>query len=109
MTITGSEAKGRTVGNEQFRTVVPKDYDKLLDTLLAKNVTVDYQPDQTPTWANMLISWAPLIVLVGFWIFFMRQMQSGGNQALCPSARAKRSCSRPTRAKEGHVQGRGRH
>jgi len=82
VTITGSEIKGRTVGNEQFRSVAPTGYDKLIDTLLAKNVSVNYQPDQTPTWANMLISWAPLIVLVGFWIFFMRQMQSGGNKAL---------------------------
>jgi len=82
VTITGNEVKGRTIAREQFRTVAPTGYDRLLDTLLAKNVNVNYEQDQTPTWANMLISWAPLIVLVGFWIFFMRQMQSGGNKAL---------------------------
>ncbi len=54
----------------------------MVDTLLAKKVMVNYQPDQTPTWANMLISWAPFLLLIGFWIFFMRQMQSGGNKAL---------------------------
>jgi cell division protease FtsH len=82
VTITGNEIKGHTVSREAFRTFAPLGYDKLVDTLLAKKVTVNYQPDQTPTWANMLISWAPFLLLIGFWIFFMRQMQSGGNKAL---------------------------
>jgi len=82
VTITGNEVKGQTIGRTQFTSVVPMGYDRLMDTLLAKNVIVNIQQDQTPTWANMLISWAPLIVLIGFWVFFMRQMQSGGNKAL---------------------------
>jgi len=82
VTITGNEIKGHTVSHEAFRTFAPAGYDKLTDTLLEKQVTVNYQPDQTPTWANMLISWAPFLLLIGFWIFFMRQMQSGGNKAL---------------------------
>jgi len=82
VTITGNEVKGHTVGQEAFRTFAPSGYDKLVDTLLEKQITVNYQPDQTPTWANMLISWAPFLLLIGFWIFFMRQMQSGGNKAL---------------------------
>ncbi|MCG6923053.1 MAG: ATP-dependent zinc metalloprotease FtsH [Acidobacteria bacterium] len=82
VTITGNEIKGHLASREAFRTFAPVGYDKLVDTLLAKQVTVNYQPDQTPTWANMLISWAPFLLLIGFWIFFMRQMQSGGNKAL---------------------------
>ncbi len=82
VTITGNEIRGKTVDHENFKTFAPEGYDKLVDTLLAKHVTVNYQPDQTPTWANMLISWAPFVLLIGFWIFFMRQMQSGGNKAL---------------------------
>src|SRR5512136_921305 len=82
VTVTGNEIKGRTVSREAFRTFAPLGYDKLTDRLLAKNVVVTYQPDTTPTWANMLISWAPFLLLVGFWVFFMRQMQSGGNKAL---------------------------
>ena len=81
-TITGNEVKFRSLGHEAFRTYAPLGYDKLVDTLLTKKVSVTYQPDQTPTWANMLISWAPFLLLIGFWIFFMRQMQSGGNKAL---------------------------
>src|SRR5262245_54734633 len=82
VTITGSDIKGHFANQEAFRTFAPMGYDKLVDTLLSKKVTVNYQPDQTPTWANMLISWAPFVLLIGFWIFFMRQMQSGGNKAL---------------------------
>ncbi len=82
VTITGTEIKGHTISRDAFRTFAPLGYDKLVDTLLSKKVTVNYQPDQTPTWANMLISWAPFLLLIGFWIFFMRQMQSGGNKAL---------------------------
>ncbi len=82
VTITGNEIKGHFASRESFRTFAPLGYDKLVDTLLAKKVTVNYQPDQTPTWANMLISWAPFLLLIGFWIFFMRQMQTGGNKAL---------------------------
>ena len=82
VTITGNEVKGHLADREAFRTFAPGGYDKLVDTLLAKQVMVNYQPDQTPTWANMLISWAPFLLLIGFWIFFMRQMQSGGNKAL---------------------------
>ena len=82
VTITGNEIKGHTASREAFRTFAPLGYDKLTDRLLAKNVVVTYQPDTTPTWANMLISWAPFLLLIGFWVFFMRQMQSGGNKAL---------------------------
>jgi cell division protease FtsH len=82
VTITGNEIKGHLASREPFRTFAPLGYDKLVDTLLARKVTVNYQPDTTPTWANMLISWAPFLLLIGFWIFFMRQMQTGGNKAL---------------------------
>jgi len=56
VTITGNEIKGHTVSREAFRTFAPLGYDKLTDRLLAKSVVVTYQPDTTPTWANMLIS-----------------------------------------------------
>ena len=82
VTITGTEIKGHLADREAFRTFAPVGYDKLVDILLSKQVTVNYQPDENPTWANMLISWAPFLLLIGFWIFFMRQMQSGGNKAL---------------------------
>jgi cell division protease FtsH len=106
VTITGNEIRGHNLNREAFRTVAPTGYDKLLDTLLERKVTVNFQPDQTPTWANILISWAPLLVLVGFWVFFMRQMQSGGNKALSfGKSKAKLLASQQKRATFKDVAG----
>jgi cell division protease FtsH len=83
VTITGTEIKGKRAANrETFKTSAPTGYEKYIDALLAKKVQVNIERDQTPAWANMLISWAPFLLLIGFWVFFMRQMQSGGNKAL---------------------------
>ena len=82
VTVTGNEIKGKDANSQAFRTYVPPDYGKYMDTLLAKKVQVNVERDQTPAWANLLITWAPLLLILGFWVFFMRQMQSGGNKAL---------------------------
>src|SRR5687767_887620 len=83
VTITGTEIKGKRASTrETFKTSAPVGYEKYIDALLAKKVQVTIERDQTPAWANMLISWAPFLLLIGFWVFFMRQMQSGGNKAL---------------------------
>jgi cell division protease FtsH len=82
VTITGNDIKGHFANHEPFRTTTLITYDKYVDTLLAKKVSISVEHDQTPAWANMLISWAPFLLLIGFWVFFMRQMQSGGNKAL---------------------------
>jgi cell division protease FtsH len=81
-TITGYTIKGHFSSNEPFRTTAPPDFPDYVKALLAKKVQLTVEPDQTPAWANMLISWAPFLLLIGFWVFFMRQMQSGGNKAL---------------------------
>ena len=82
VTITGSEIKGHLTSHEAFRTFAPVGYEKFIDALLARKVAVNIERDQTPAWASLLISWAPFVLLIGFWVFFMRQMQSGGNKAL---------------------------
>jgi cell division protease FtsH len=82
VTITGAEIKGRTADREQFRTFAPLGYDKYVDLLLSRKVAVNIERDSTPAWASILATWAPLLLFIGFWIFFMRQMQSGGNKAL---------------------------
>jgi len=81
--IVGSEVKGKTKDNTPFRTVAPPNYaDELTDRLLAKNIIVKAkEPSQSP-WLTALITYAPFLLLIGIWIFFMRQMQSGGNKAL---------------------------
>src|SRR5438034_9817329 len=82
VTISGTDIRGHTSSREPFKTTVPPGYEKYVDALRAKKVAINIERDTTPAWANMLISWAPFLLLIGFWVFFMRQMQSGGNKAL---------------------------
>ncbi|MBN2371735.1 MAG: ATP-dependent zinc metalloprotease FtsH [Vicinamibacteria bacterium] len=79
---TGPEGKGHTTEDQVFRTIVPEGYDKLPDLLISKNVKTEFAPDRTPTWLGILVTWAPMLLVIGFLVFFMRQMQAGGNKAL---------------------------
>jgi cell division protease FtsH len=54
----------------------------LANRLIDNGVVVQAKDPTTSPWATLLYSWAPILLLIGFWIFFMRQMQSGGNKAL---------------------------
>ncbi len=83
VTITGQEISGiYRADKEPFHTYAPPQYEGLPNQLIAKGIVVQAkEPTQSP-WAQLLYSWAPILLLIGFWIFFMRQMQSGGNKAL---------------------------
>jgi cell division protease FtsH len=83
VTITGQEVTGiYRAGGEAFHTYAPSQYDALANKLIERGISVNAkEPTQSP-WASLLYSWAPILLLIGFWIFFMRQMQSGGNKAL---------------------------
>jgi cell division protease FtsH len=92
--ITGSEVVGTTKNQEKFRTYAPAQYEGLVNQLLDKGIEVQAKEATTSPWASLLYSWAPILLLIGFWIFFMRQMQSGGNKALSfGKSRAKLSSS----------------
>jgi cell division protease FtsH len=79
----GLELTGKLAGTERFATVVPSDYPTLYDELLANKVKVELiAPNQSPLLAALLTWGIPMLIIFGFWIFFMRQMQSGGNKAL---------------------------
>jgi cell division protease FtsH len=82
VTITGQEINGRTKVGESFRTYAPSQYDGLVNKLIDRGVTVTAKEPTASPWASLLYSWAPVLLMIGFWIFFMRQMQSGGNKAL---------------------------
>jgi cell division protease FtsH len=57
-------------------------------------VTIHAKPEGASPWTTILLNWAPILLMVGFWIFIMRQMQSGGNKALSfGKSRAKLSSS----------------
>ncbi|HEU4936114.1 MAG TPA: ATP-dependent zinc metalloprotease FtsH [Vicinamibacterales bacterium] len=92
--ITG-ELKTSNLGNgrDKFRTYAPE-YPDLTKKLHEKGVSIQAKPETTSPWATLLYSWAPILLMIGFWIFIMRQMQSGGNKALSfGKSRAKLSSS----------------
>jgi len=64
-----------------FKTYVVAD-EALLATLREKGVIVTAEPPQDGSFFSLMIMWAPLLLFLGVWVFFMRQMQSGGNKAL---------------------------
>ena len=82
VTITGNEITGVNTANESFRTYAPPQYEGLANRLLERNIVVSAREPASSPWATLLYSWAPILLIIGFWIFFMRQMQSGGNKAL---------------------------
>jgi len=82
VTITGNEILGTSKANETFHTYAPAQYEGLANKLIERNVVVKAKEPTASPWAALLYSWAPILLMIGFWIFFMRQMQSGGNKAL---------------------------
>ena len=82
VTITGNEITGVNKANENIRTYAPPQYEGLANRLIERGVQVTAREPTTSPWAALLYSWAPILLMIGFWIFFMRQMQSGGNKAL---------------------------
>jgi cell division protease FtsH len=68
--------------NETYHTYAPTQYEGLVNKLMSKDVQVNSKEPTASPWASLLLGWAPTLLIVGFWLFFMRQMQSGGNKAL---------------------------
>ena len=82
VTIQGDNITGLFQDNKPFKTFTPKDPD-MIKILREKNIRIKVKaPDQASWYTNILLSWLPMIILIGVWIFFMRQMQSGGSKAL---------------------------
>ena len=92
--LTGNEIIGRSSSGETLRTYAPPQYEGLANKLLERDVVVEAREAAASPWTTLFYSWAPLLLIVGFWVFFMRQMQSGGNKALSfGKSRAKLSSS----------------
>ncbi len=92
--MTGNEVTGVRSGGGRFRTYAPPQYEGLVNRLVERDVAVTAKEATSSPWATLLYSWAPILLIIGFWIFFMRQMQSGGNKALSfGKSRAKLSSS----------------
>ena len=80
--IQGQELFVTDINRNRFKIYSPQDND-LINTLRKKNVTISAKPPaENPWYMSVLVSWFPMLILIGVWIFFMRQMQSGGGKAL---------------------------
>ena len=82
VTMTGQDITGVTQDNVQFRTYAPTQYEGLVNELMAAKVQVTVKEATGSPWASLLLSWGPMLLIIGFWFVFIRQMQSGGNKAL---------------------------
>ena len=70
--------KGVKTDGHRFSTYAPTD-PWMVSDLLKAGVAVEAKPEEEPSfWMNILISWFPMLLLIGVWVFFMRQMQGGG-------------------------------
>ncbi|MBU0994665.1 MAG: ATP-dependent zinc metalloprotease FtsH [Proteobacteria bacterium] len=80
--IQGQELYVKDLNGSHFRVYAPSDTD-LIRTLREKGVAIIAKPPAETSWfMSILVSWLPMIILIGVWIFFMRQMQGGGGKAL---------------------------
>ncbi len=82
VTIQGESISGKLNSGKNFKTYAPKDAG-LIQILKDKGVRIASKPaEESPWYMNVLISWVPMLLLIGVWIFFMRQMQAGGGKAM---------------------------
>jgi cell division protease FtsH len=80
--IQGQELYVTDSNRNRFKIYAPKDSD-LIKILREKGVSINAKPEsESPWYMSILVSWFPMIVLIGVWIFFMRQMQAGGGKAM---------------------------
>jgi cell division protease FtsH len=78
VTIEGRVLKGVSAEGRRFTTYSPSD-PWLVSDLLKNNVIIEAKPEEEPSLLmNIFVSWFPMLLLIGVWIFFMRQMQGGG-------------------------------
>ncbi|WP_434779828.1 ATP-dependent zinc metalloprotease FtsH [Neisseria sp. Ec49-e6-T10] len=87
--VGGYVIKGKRTDNTEFFTNAPLD-DKLVPTLLEKKVRLDVKPEEKPSMLlSIFISLLPVLLLIGLWVFFMRQMQGGGKNGAMSFGKSK--------------------
>jgi cell division protease FtsH len=80
--IQGQELVVNGIDRNRFKVYAPQD-NELIGTLRRKGIAITAKPPaESPWYMSILVSWFPMIILIGVWIFFMRQMQSGGGKAM---------------------------
>ncbi|MCH2186197.1 ATP-dependent zinc metalloprotease FtsH [Myxococcota bacterium] len=83
VTIEEGNINGKMVDTTEFTTYAPSIGENLLSVLEEQQVKVTAkEKDEGSLWRQVLIMWFPLVLFIGLWIFFIRQMQSGGGKAM---------------------------
>ena len=104
VTLRGNLVTDTLNDGSSFRTFTV-DYPDLVKTLRDRGVRIDVKPPETNSWYAIVLQWVPMLLFIGVWIFFMRQMQGGRRQGA-----VLRQGARPAdlgEAEQGHVPGRG--
>nr|WP_254045954.1 MULTISPECIES: ATP-dependent zinc metalloprotease FtsH [unclassified Gilliamella] len=98
--INGREIVATTKGSNNYVTYIPYFDEKLVDNLVLNDIAVYGSPDEKPSLlVNILISWFPIILLLGFWFFIMRQMQGGGKGGPMSVGKSKAKMLTPDQVK----------
>ena len=79
--IQGNNIQGKYNNGGQFRTFAPDD-PQLMKSLRDKEVKIAAKADDDSPWYMVLLNWFPMLLMIGVWVFFMRQMQAGGGKAM---------------------------
>ena len=110
VTIRGERLTGKLSAQQNgagdFFVNVPPNYDDLVQRLYSEKVEIDAEPQRENPLLTILFTWGPILLIIGLWIFFMRQMQTGGNRAL--SFGKSKARLLVELGQEGHLQGRRR-
>ena len=81
VTIQGNVIRGKNASGQSFKTYGPQE--ETISRFLDSNVQFQVKPEADDPWyIVLLVQWFPMLLLVGVWIFFMRQMQMGGGKAM---------------------------
>jgi cell division protease FtsH len=89
VSIEGDQITGTLRGGNDFKTVTPDD-SELIPMLRKNGVDISVkEKEDTPWYVTILVSWFPMLLLIGVWIFFMRQMQMGGGRGALSFGKTK--------------------
>ena len=83
VTIVGNDIYGTYTNGTKFRTYAPFD-PSMVEELRKQNITIEARPLESveDSFLGILLSWFPMLLILGVWIFFMRQANSGNNKAM---------------------------
>jgi len=82
VTIQENQIRGRFTDGQTFKTILPAGYADLIKILRENKVNIIVKDSSRSPLFTILISWFPILLMILFWVFMMRQMQSGGNKAM---------------------------